>query len=265
MTQPLEPLRLEFDADELVVIAQRLGVSARLDVPDTDSLPAARVAAVERNLVERGVLGPDTNGTMRVDTAVGAVLGTCAFPSFSIVVTRTGLHGSSTWSIHYLAHMAVERRSLADERTVFTGLASVGQVVDRLGTALRVGDQSRPAGELIGMQRSTVEAVRVAAVRGERRQAVELLTGAGVGAESARALAQALGEADEISHLVALRHEVAGQHATPVRGVTLVRGRTGFWGFVQPAADSDESYGAPLSGVEVRALLTAIVALGLPD
>jgi hypothetical protein len=47
--------------------------------------------------------------------------------------------------------------------------------------------------------------------------------------------------------------------------VILLQTPGGYWSFVQPGPDEAELHAAPLSAEEVRALLTALVALGRPE
>jgi hypothetical protein len=192
---------------------------------------------------------------------VGAVLGTCAFASFSLAINQVRIDGSDSWSVHYRGEMAVARRALADGQHALTAFASAGQVVDHLATALGVRHQTTPEGELIALTQASVEAARRAAASGDRTGAAKALQAAGGFAEATRSLARAFSDMDEITHLVALQHDDEDQ-PTSIRGVTLLRDGRGFWAFVQPNPASEQLYAAPMSGLDVRALLSALVALG---
>jgi hypothetical protein len=250
----LEPLRLELSADELALLTDTLASAP----------PADRHAPAVDSLQRRGLMNVLSGGGVQLDEVVGAVLGTCAYPTFSIVVHQASPRGSTEWSIHYAAEIAVERRRPSDERYVFTAFASAGQLLDRLVSALDVADQPRPEGELIALERAALQSARDAAATGTLRETAEALRDAEVPAESSHSIANVLTSFEEITQLLAFQHSAGNPEPSLLREVLLLRGPSGFWAFVGPVEDSDELYAAPMSGVEVRLLLTALLALAMP-
>jgi hypothetical protein len=86
---------------------------------------------VRQALCERQLLAIQPDGTLKVDYVVGALLGTCAVPAFSLVVNQADVaNGTSNWSVHYLANMAVEWRVLADRQHRLTAFPSAEQLVE---------------------------------------------------------------------------------------------------------------------------------------
>jgi hypothetical protein len=205
---------------------------------------------------------------VQMDDVVGALLGTCAYPSFSITVSQAGAEGRgvgvSAWSIHYLSEMAVEHRVTPENNHMFTGYAAVDQVIDRLCATLSIAEQPRPRGEVIELTQDVIDTARVMAAAGERRRAAVVLREAGATSPAARSLADALASLDELSQLVALRHTPADPRPLVLRTLTLVRAPSGFWGVVRPHFARDDLYAGPLSGYEARVAITALMTLGAP-
>jgi len=252
----LEPLRLELSADELAVLAGRLGIADRLDAigPVTD-VAAERMRVAEETLRQRGLLATGAHGVTQLDRVVGALLGTCAFPSLRLILGQSGAAGSFRWRVDYRAEMAVEHRTTPDGLHVFSGFGSALALVEHLSAVVGATDQPRPDGELVTLTQASIDAARATAASEGPAEAAGLLREAGVAADVARSLAVALCELDAMTHIAALGLD-------DVRGVTLLRASTGFWGFIQPDPEIDELHAAPLAGAEVRALITALVALG---
>lgn len=193
----LEPLRVELSADELAVLAQQLGtkVQSQGEAP----MSAERQAVAVQSLQRRGLMNVLPDGTVQLDNLVGALLGTCVYPSFIIAVRQTSPRGTVSWSIHLLGEMAVEQRHLEDERYLFIAYAAAGRVLQRMSSMLNVGEQPRPAGELIALERTVLQAARAAAGGGTLHQSVEALNAGDVPVETSQSIVQLLSSFEEVA------------------------------------------------------------------
>ena len=221
-------------AQEMLFLAGLLGADTLLGVDDpffgwlTEEIEEAWQQAQE-SLVERRFLEIQSDGDVVMDVAVAALVGTCAFPDASFILTYTPAGDQATTRyFHATRHLAVEQAlsgesistcrltALEDARTVFERVTEIWQLNGQ--QAASSGSGVLPEADLTG--------ARLAAVESGLEAAQMALREAGLDAPVAATLAEALVDPVANGALVALtRRETAWE----VAGLGMLEGRNGLW------------------------------------
>lgn len=226
-----EALTITCSAQEMVFLASLLGADMVLGVDDPftgwladeieEAWPRVRAGLAERRFIE---VQDDDNVVM--DVAVAALVGTCAFPEASFVLTVTPAGGTADARyFHLTRHLAVEQTREADGYRLTAledGQAVFARITDLLGL------QNQPAapgaaGELL--EEHLTQASSLAGESGGK-EAQRVLQQAGLDAGTAAVLAETLAHPVRNAALVALaRRETAWE----VAGLGLLEGQNGLW------------------------------------
>jgi len=221
-------------AQEMVFLAGLLGADSLLGVDDpfwgwlANEIEAAwqqaREALAERRFIE---IQPDGNVVM--DVAVAALMGTCAFPEASFILTYSPASGEPTTRHFYVTrHLAVEQ-ALSGESTStcrLTALEDARAVFGRVTEIWQLNGQQAASSASGVLPEADLTGARQAVVESGRKAVQKVLQEAGLDAPVAATLAETLVDPVANGALVALtRRETAWE----VAGLGLLEGRNGLW------------------------------------
>lgn len=218
-------------AQEMVFLASLLGADTLLGIEDpfmgwlADEIEEAwqqvRTALAGRRFIE---IQPDDSIVM--DVAVAALVGTCAFPEASFVLTVT-LAGEEA-EVHYFhltRHLAVEQTMVA-EGCRLTALEDARAIFTRMTNLLGLHEQRAAPGSGGVLLEECLAQARTLADESGVASAQTTLQQAGLDADTAAALAETLACPVRNGALVALaRRETTWE----VVGLGLLEGQNGLW------------------------------------
>ena len=221
-------------AREMTFLASSLGADTLLGVADpfvgwlADEIEQAR-DQVQTELAGRSFIEIQPDGGIVMDVAVAALVGTCAFPAASFVVTSTPAGGETVMRyLHVTKQLAVEQAEVTEPAAAYrltaleNGKAAYERVLQIFGLD---GQQavSAPGGEL--PEASLIQA-REAATEAGREEAHKVLAEAGLSNDAAAALAETLVNPIANGALVALAHQ---ETSWDVGGLGVLEGKNGLW------------------------------------
>jgi len=221
-------------AQEMAFLASSLGADTLLGVDDpfTGWLTEEIEDAWERTqaaLAERDFIEVQSDGGIVMDVAVAAMVGACAFPDASFVVTFTPSGGEMvTRYLHVTGQLAVEQTATAEPAAAYrlTALEDGKAAYHRILQVFGLNGQravSSPEGKLA--EAGLIQA-REAAAGARTEEAQKALREAGLTDATAAALAETLSDPIANGALVAL----ARQETTwDVAGLGLLEGQNGLW------------------------------------
>ncbi|MDY7077909.1 MAG: hypothetical protein SXV54_13420 [Chloroflexota bacterium] len=221
-------------AQEMVFLAGSLGADTLLGVDDPfmgwladeieEAWKQAQVALAERRFIE---IQPDEGIVM--DVAVAAMVGTCAFPDASFVVTfASASRETMTHHLHVTRQLVVEQIAVAEPAATYQlmaledGEAAYHRILEVLSLD---GQQAVPSSGGKLPEAALSQAREVAAEAG-LEEAQKVLQDAGLTDTTVAALAETLVDPIANGALVAL----ARQETTwEVAGLGLLEGQNGLW------------------------------------
>lgn len=257
MNRTLEPLKLS--TVELVYLAGLLEVNQLVGTPDpfrgwlTEEIGPA-LAAARQSLADRGLITLNADETIDADPATAELVRTLGSPAGTFAFTRDAI----VRYIHVAPDLVVEQASEAKAGTsTLTPMSSPDEAASHLMQIIGLGDQPAAAG-VIG----TVSAAKLKEIRSatSHDQAQAALVEAGMPAESAASLAQALTKPISSCSLSALA-ERQGHTAN----LTLLQGESGLWHlrlYYQQGEPWVEL--RPCTGAEATAAIAALLQQGMP-
>ena len=221
-------------AREMTFLAGSLGADTLLGVADpfvgwlADEIEQAG-EQTQATLAGRKFIEIQPDGGIVMDVAVAALVGTCAFPDASFVVTFTPAGGEAvTRHLYVTPQLAVEQVAVTGPDTAYrlmaleNGKAAYQRILQIFGLN---GQQavSASGGELpeAGLVRA-----RSAAAEAGLEEAQKVLQKAGLGEDAAAALAETLSNPIANGALVALARQ---ETAWDVAGLGLLEGENGLW------------------------------------
>jgi len=216
---------------EVVFLASLLGADTLLGIEDpfmgwlADEIEEAwqqvRTALAERRFIE---IQPD--GSVVMDVAVAALVGACAFPEASFVLTVTPAgEAADVRYFHLTRHLAVEQM-IAAEGCQLTALENAQAIFTRVTSLLGLHEQQAAPGAGGVLLEERLAQVRALAGESGVEAAQTTLRQAGLDADTAAALAETLVCPVRNGALVALaRQEITWG----VAGLGLLEGQNGLW------------------------------------
>lgn len=221
-------------AQEMVFLAGLLGADSLLGVDDpfwgwlANEIEAAWQQALE-SLAERRFIEIQPDGNVVMDVAVAALMGTCAFPEASLILTYAPASGeATTWHFHVTRHLAVEQVPLGEPVSTcrLTALEDGGAAYRRLLEIWRLNGQLAVSSSGGTLPEAGLTRARELAGESGQEAARTALQQAGLETTVAAALAETLAEPVANGALVALtRRETAWE----VAGLGSLEGRNGLW------------------------------------
>ena len=216
---------------ELTCLASLLGATAILGVEDpfagwlAEEVESAWQTARQR-LAERRALALQPDGRVALDTRVAALVGTCARPQASLIVSHVAAGGQpARYRYHVGRHLAVEAVEEAGAWRL-RALPGAQAVCDRIGQVWGLSRQPAAPGAALTLPHDALRQARPAALEGGADAAGQVLARPGIDGAAAAALAAALAGPLTAGALVALSWR---ETVWEVAGMGLLEGVTGLW------------------------------------
>ncbi len=219
---------------EMIFLASLLGADMLLGVDDpfVGWLAAEIEHAWEETreaLAERSFIQVQPDGGILMDVAIAALVGACAFPDASFVVTSTLASGeTATRYLHVTKQLAVEQASVTELTGAYrltaleNGRAAYKRILEIFGLNGQ-GAVSASGGELPEV--ALIQARETAPEAG-REEVQKVLEKAGLSNDTAAALSETLVNPIANGSLVALSHR---ETVWNVGGLGLLEGQNGLW------------------------------------
>jgi hypothetical protein len=216
---------------ELSFLASLLGANMLLGIQDpfpgwlAEEIEAAWAKARDA-LAARRFLEAQPDGGIVMDTGVAALVGTCAFPEASFIVTSTSPRGTADARYYHVTkNLAVEQRATANGCQL-TAIEDAPAAFERIIGLLQVGGQGESPGTKTTVLEETLTQARSAITTSGTEGAAQNLVKAGVEEGAAMSLADALAHPVANGAIVALaKRELSWE----VAGLGLLEGRSGLW------------------------------------
>ncbi len=255
-------------AQEMVFLAGLLGADMLLGLEDpfwgwlAEEIEAAWQQAREA-LAARRFIEVQPDGSIVMDVAVATLVGTCAFPEASFLLTVTPAGGAPTVRyFHLTRHLAVEQAP-EPEGYRLTALEDPASVFERVTAMLGLDDQPAAPGGSGRLRGTELTQARTLIEDSGPEAAQAALERAGLGSETAVALTETLARPTRNGALVALaRREVTWE----VAGMGLLEGENGLWrlrAFTRRGEDWVEVI--PCTAGEAREALRRVMDRVLPE
>jgi len=218
-------------AQEMVFLASLLGADTLLGIDDPfmgwladeieEAWQRARTALVERRFIE-----VQSDGGIVMDIAVAALVGTCAFPeaSFILTVTPAGERTDVRY-FHLTGYLAVEQAVVNDGYRL-TALEDAQAVFMRMTGLLGLHNQQATPGTGGALAEERLLQARTLACESGIEAAQSALHQAGLDPDTAAALAKTLAHPVRNGALVALARR---EFTWEVAGLGLLEGQNGLW------------------------------------
>jgi len=263
-------LRITYSPIEATFLASLLGADMLLGIQDPflgwlteeieDAWNQARSALAERHFIEEQ---PD--GSIVMDTAAAALIGTWAFPEASFLVTFTPLDDSpQICSFHLTRNLAVEQAQVSDAIQL-TALEDAQAVYWRILEMMRLKEKDLLAAPVPGVKlsESHLRAARARAVEVGEKGALEALREAGLPENTAQSLASTLAKPVANSALTALARRSTTWEAS---GLGLLEGTNGLWLLRSFARDRENWVElVPCDAVQARQEVRQVMNRVLPE
>jgi hypothetical protein len=193
------------------------------------------MASAERSLMARGFIHPKADKTVGVDQIVLALVGTCAVPELSVLLTASFGGKKQVGQFYHASQaMAVEHAIVKPGVHRFTAFHAVPDFVPRIVEFFRLSPTSAPTRESISLPQKTYQkAAQIAPT--VTAEAASLLSFIGLKSEVAEALARTLAKPVSNSAIVVIRHST--ENAPTSAGFAILEGTTGLW-LLQPKLDN---------------------------
>lgn len=225
----------------------------------TENDIAAALASAERSLRARRFIRKAHDGQILMDQAVMALIGTCAVPETSLLLTcETPQTGRVVHYFHATRFLAVEHTNPEPGIHLFEALADRNAILHRLETLLGLNEQSAPPASVAHLTLFTLqEATRAAQEGVEKAQAI--LNRAGMEQKTAQALAETLSQTRRRASLAVIHH-LRSDHPHS-DGVAILEGPSGLWAFQVEGEEANALVHLwPQSAEEIRARLRELLS-----
>ena len=221
-------------ANEITFLAAALGANTLLGVDDpflgwlTEEIEEVW-EETQTTLAKRNFIKPQSDGEIVMDVAVAAMIGTCAFPDASFVVTLTPAGGAATTHyLHVTEHLVVEQVAVTGREPAYRltaladGEAAYRRVLEIFGLA------EQPSVRVSGgeLPEAALTQAREMIAQGAAAEVPEILREAGLAEDTAVALTETLNNPLVNGSLVALARL---ETAWDVAGLGILEGQNGLW------------------------------------
>lgn len=225
----------------------------------TEQEIAAALASAERSLRARRFISKNGEGQIQMEQVVMALVGTCAVPEFSVVLTCEAPDtGRLVHYFHATRFMAVEHSNPEAGIHLFESLPGAEAILKRLEELMHLNRQPAPRSAPVKislelLQRATQAASENAA------NAVPVLLSGGVGEHEAQELGKTLAKVRRRSAVASVR---GFRDSSPSSdGFIILESENGLWAMqVLGEPSPGEAYLVPQSAAEVRQRLKELLA-----
>ena len=259
------PLSIRLSTEELMLVLWLLNtptLPGMWDTPFGEWSPeqvSAALAAAERSLRARRLVSKGGDGRIQMEQVVMALVGTCAVPEFSVVLTSEAPDTGRICHYFHATHLlAVEHSNPEAGVHLFEALADAPAIVERLEALLQLDQQTAPNAKPAQVTLAVLqEATQTAAKDAEK--ATALLISAGVEKDTARELGNTLARTRRRSALASVQ---GLREANPFSsGFVLLEGPPGLWAMQMNGDDATSIVAIwPQSARDIRLRLQELVA-----
>lgn len=225
-----DALTITCSPQELVFLAGLLGADTLVGVEDPfwgwlaeeveEAWEKAKVELADRRFIE---LQPDDQVVM--DVTVAALVGACAFPKASFLLT-VGASQEATTHVLYLAEGIAVEQAQEGEQYRLTALDGADAILQRIETLLGLHDQVAPGVPGQALRDESLAQARDKATQGDLEAARAVLEQAGLPAETAAVLTEDLAHSIRDGALVAIAPQ---EQSWEVAGLGFLEGKNGLW------------------------------------
>lgn len=260
-----KPLSIRLGTEELMFVLWLLNTPTLpgLGANPFGDLPAEQVAvalaSAERSLRARRLVGKAKDGSVQMEQVVMALVGTCAVPERSVVLTCEAPDtGRIVHYFHATELLAVEHSNPEPGVHLFEALPDATAIPGRLGELMHLGQQPAPNAEPAHVTEETLQRATQAARDGPEK-ALAVLLSVGLEKRTAGELAAALARTRRRSALASVHHL---REETPASdGFVVLEGPNGLWAMVTTGDDPTAVVNLwPHSAADVRVRLGELVA-----
>jgi len=228
------PLSIRLSTEELMLVLWLLNTPTLPGLGDnpfgewSQEQISAVLASAERSLRARRLVSKGEDGRVQMEQIVMALVGTCAVPEFSVVLTSEAPDsGRIVHYFHATPLLAVEHSNPEPGVHLFEALADPSAIVERIEELLQLDHQSAPQAKPIQLTLASLQEATQATAT-DPAKAITILTNAGADKETAMELSNALAHTRRRSVLASVQHL---REANPSSsGFVLLEGPTGLWG-----------------------------------
>jgi len=259
------PLSLRLSTEELMLVLWLLNTPTLPGMGDnpfgewSQEQISAALACAERSLRARQLVNKGEDGRIQMDQVVMALVGTCAVPEFSVVLTSEAPDTGRIVHYFHATHLlAVEHSNPEPGVHLFEALTDASAILKRLEALLQIDQQPAPQANPARITFGLLQDATQAAAK-DPEKATALLTNAGVDKETAKELSNALAHVRRRSALASVQHL---REANPSSsGFVLLEGPTGFWGMQIDENDAPTKVHIwPQSAKDIRLRLKELIA-----
>jgi hypothetical protein len=218
----------------------------------------AALASAERSLRARRLVSKAEDGTIQMDQVVMALVGTCAVPEFSLVLTSEAPDTGRIVHYFHATHLlAVEHSNPEPGVHLFEALSGAEAIVERIGELMQLADQPAPNAKPAQVPFAALEQVTQLVLE-DQQKAMTTLLNAGMDERTASELINTLGRVRRRSALASVHHL---REATPTSdGFVVLEGPNGLWAMQIIGEESSTVKLWPISAADVRLRVRELVA-----
>jgi hypothetical protein len=218
----------------------------------------AALASAERSLRARRLVSKAEDGTIQMDQVVMALVGTCAVPEFSLVLTSEAPDTGRIVHYFHATHLlAVEHSNPEPGVHLFEALSGAEAIVERIGELMQLADQPAPNAKPAQVPFATLEQVTQLVLE-DPQKAMTTLLNAGMDERTASELINTLGCVRRRSALASVRHL---REATPASdGFIVLEGPNGLWAMQMVEDDHPVTKIWAISAADVRIKVKELVS-----
>jgi hypothetical protein len=228
------PLSIRLSTEELMLVLWLLNTPT---LPGIGGNPfggwspeqiSAALDSAERSLRARRLVSKGEGGQLQMEQVVMALVGTCAVPEFSIVLTSEAPDTGRIVHYFHATHLlTVEHSNPEPGVHLFEALPETSMIQERLEALAQIDQQPAPQANptrlAVGILQETTQAAEK-----DPQKAAALLTNAGASKETAQELSNALAHVRRRSVFASVQR-LRDAHPSS-SGFVLLEGPTGFWG-----------------------------------
>ncbi|MGC8857008.1 MAG: hypothetical protein ACP5QU_09425 [Anaerolineae bacterium] len=219
---------------------------------------AAALSSAERSLRARRLIGKTEKGKIQMDEVVMALVGTCAVPEFSVVLTQEAPDtGRVIHYFHATKLLAVEHSNPEPGIHVFEALPDANVILTRLEELMQLAKQGAPSAKPVQTTMSVLQRATQAAQRAAR-EAKTILIEAGMERQTATTLSQTLTHMRRRSAVVAIHN--LREASSSSDGLVILEGENSLWAMqIDGENDSAMVYLWGQSAADIRLRLQELI------
>jgi hypothetical protein len=259
------PLSIRLSTEELMLVLWLLNTPTLPGLGDNpfgewspDQISAA-LASAERSLRARRLVSKGEEGSIQMEQVVMALVGTCAVPEFSVVLTSEAPPtGRIVHYFHATQLLAVEHSNPEPGVHLFDALADSSALLERLQELMELDQQPAPKAKpsrvtLTLLQEATQKALQ------DSKQVAALFLNSGLDKDTAREFGNTLAQTRRRSALASIHH--LRQETPSSDGFVVLEGPSGLWALQITGEDASAMVNLwPQSAGDIRLRLKELIA-----